>query len=71
LLSFILKTCLDDVCPNVFIALRIMLNCPDTVASAESSFSKSNLIQDFSDGALGTRWGPRGGSLGTTSRSLH
>jgi len=66
LLSFILKTRFDEVYPSVFIALRIMLNCPDTVASTESSFSKLNLIQDFSDGALGTLgdhgavlWGPR------------
>jgi len=67
LLSFILKTRLDEVYPNVFIALRIMLNCPDTVASTECSFSKLSLIQDFSDGALGplgghgaVLWGPRG-----------
>jgi len=66
LLSFILKTRLDEVYSNVFIALRIMLNCPDTVASTESSFSKLNLIQDFSDGALrplgghgAVLWGPR------------
>jgi len=51
-LSFILKTRLDEVYPNVFIALRIMLNWPDTVAGTESSFRKLNLIQDFSDGAL-------------------
>jgi len=44
LLSFIVKTSLDEVYPNVFIVLRIMLNCPDTVASTESSFSKLNLI---------------------------
>jgi len=53
LLSLILKTRLDEVYPNLFIAFRIMLNFPDTVASTESSFSKLNLIQDFSDGALG------------------
>ena len=39
LLSSILKTRLDEVYPNVFIALRIMLNCPEIVASAEKSFS--------------------------------
>jgi len=49
LLSFILKTRLDEgsrldeVYPNVFIALRIILNCPDTVASNESSLIESNL----------------------------
>jgi len=40
LLSYIVKTRLDEVYPNVFIALRIMLNCSNTVASAERSFSK-------------------------------
>jgi len=29
LLSSILKTGLDEVYPNIFIALRIMQNCPD------------------------------------------
>jgi len=52
LLSFFLKARLDEVYPNVFIAVWIMLSCPDTAASTESSFSKLNLIQDFSDGAL-------------------
>jgi len=37
LLSSILKSRLDEVCPNVFIALRNMLNCRDSVASAERS----------------------------------
>jgi len=45
LLSSILKTRLDEVYPNVFIALRFMLNCPKTVASAERSFSKLELIK--------------------------
>jgi len=47
LLSSIPKTSLDEVYPNVFIALRIMLNCRDTVASAEKSFSKLKLIKTF------------------------
>jgi len=47
LLSTILKTCLDEVYPNIFIALRIMLSCPDTVASAERRFSKLKLIKTF------------------------
>jgi len=34
-------------CPNVFIGLRIMLNCPETVASAERSFSKMQLNRTF------------------------
>jgi len=45
LLSSTFKTRLDEVYPNVFIALRIMLNCPNTVASAERNFSKLNLIK--------------------------
>jgi len=48
LLSSILKTSVDEVYyPNVFIALRIMLNCPNAVASAERSFSKLKLIKTF------------------------
>jgi len=46
-LSSILKTHLDEVYPNVVIALRIMLNCPNTVASAERNFSKLKLIKTF------------------------
>jgi len=49
LLSFILKTRLDEVYPNVFIAHRIMLNCPDAVASPERSFSKLKLIKTFNN----------------------
>jgi len=45
LLSAVLKTRLDEVYPNVFIALRIMLNCPNTVASSERSFIKLKLIK--------------------------
>jgi len=47
LLSSILKTRLDGVYPDVFIAPRIMLNCSNTVASAEMSFSKLKLIKTF------------------------
>jgi len=47
LLSSVLKTRLDQVYPNVFIAPRIMLNCPNTVASAERSFRKLKLIKTF------------------------
>jgi len=72
LLSFIPKTRLDEVYPNVLIALRIMLNSPHTVAiSTESSFSKLNLIQDFSNGALGPLRGHGAFFLGATSRGLH
>jgi len=44
LLSLILKTRLE-VYPNIFITLRIMLNCPDTAASNERSFIKLKLIK--------------------------
>jgi len=47
LLSSILKTRLDEVYPNVFIALRVMLRCPNTVASGEMSFTKLKLIKTF------------------------
>jgi len=35
LLSSILKTRLDEVYPNVFIAHRIMLNCPKLLPALE------------------------------------
>jgi len=37
----------ENNCPNVFNALWIMPNCPDIVASAETSFSKLKLIKTF------------------------
>jgi len=40
LLSSIVKTCLDEAYPEVFVALRIITNSPDTFASAERSSSK-------------------------------
>jgi len=46
-LRSILITGLDEVYPNIFIALRIMLNCPDAVASAERSFSKPKPIKTY------------------------
>jgi len=47
LLGTVLKTRLNEVYPNVFIALRIILNFPDTAASAERRFSKLKLIKTF------------------------
>ena len=41
------KTHLFELYPNVYIALRILLTCPVTVASAERSFSKLKLIKTF------------------------
>jgi len=47
LLSSILKTRHYEVYPNIIIALRIMLNCPDAFASDERCFSKLKLIKTF------------------------
>ena len=44
-LNYLLKTHLFELYPNVYIALRILLTCPVTVASAERSFSKLKLIK--------------------------
>ena len=46
-LNYLLKTHLFELYPNVYIALRILLTCPVTVASAERSFSKLKLIKSF------------------------
>ena len=46
-LNYLLKTHLFELYPNVYIALRILLTCPVTVASAERSFSKLKLIKIF------------------------
>ena len=44
-LNYLLTTHLFELYPNVYIALRILLTCPVTVASAERSFSKLKLIK--------------------------
>ena len=46
-LNYLLKTHLFELYPNVYIALRILLTCPMTVASDERSFSKLKLIKTF------------------------
>ena len=51
-LNYLLKTHLFELYPNVYIALRILLTCPVTVASAERSFSKLKLIKTFSLSSL-------------------
>ncbi|XP_022830235.1 zinc finger MYM-type protein 1-like [Spodoptera litura] len=47
ILEFIYLNNLTAVCPNITIALRIMLTMPVTVASAERSFSKLKLIKNY------------------------
>jgi len=47
LLSSILKTHLDEVYPNAFIALRITLNCPEIVASADKEFQQTGADQNL------------------------
>ncbi|KAF7701752.1 hypothetical protein C0J45_23158, partial [Silurus meridionalis] len=46
-LNFILKRNLESVFPNVVVALRVFLTLPVTVASAERSFSKLKLINNY------------------------
>lgn len=46
-LSYITKHSLIDIFPNVFVALRILLTLPVTVASAERSFSKLKIIKNY------------------------
>ena len=48
-LNYLLKTHLFELYPNVYIALRILLTCPVTIASAERSFSKLKLIKTFNE----------------------
>ncbi|XP_047146228.1 uncharacterized protein LOC101235474 [Hydra vulgaris] len=46
-LNYINSKCLQEVYPNVAIALRVLLTCPVTAATAERSFSKLKLIKNF------------------------
>ena len=47
ILEFIYLINLSAVCPNITIALRILLTMAVTVASAERSFSKLKLIKNY------------------------
>jgi len=47
LLKFIHKQNLQDIYPNIEIALRIFLTIPVTTASCERSFSKLKLIKNY------------------------
>ena len=46
-LEFIFENKLENLYPNTFIALRIFLTAPVTVATAERSFSKLKLIKNY------------------------
>jgi hypothetical protein len=46
LLTFITDYKLLEIFLNVFVSLRILLTIPDTVASAQKSFSKLKLIKN-------------------------
>ena len=46
-LIFIVQQKLVDSVPNVFVALRILLTLPVSVASGERSFSKLKLIKTY------------------------
>ena len=47
ILDYIYKENLVDVYPNLNIALRLLLTVPVTVASAERTFSRMNLIKSY------------------------
>ncbi|XP_023696751.1 zinc finger MYM-type protein 1-like isoform X1 [Paramormyrops kingsleyae] len=47
LLKFIQAKQLSEIYPNLWVALRIVVTLPVTVASVERSFSKSNLIKTY------------------------
>lgn len=46
-LSYITKNRLIDIFPNIYVALRILLTLPVSVASGETSFSKLKIIKNY------------------------
>ena len=46
-LNYLLKTHLFELYPNVYIALRILLTCPVTVASARKKLQQIETDQNF------------------------
>ena len=46
-LNYICMKHLMEVYPNLFIALRVLLTCPLSIAGTERSFSKLKLIKTF------------------------
>jgi len=53
LLQLIHRLALNDVYPNIKIALRLLLTLPVTVASCERSFSKLKLIKNYLRSTMG------------------
>ncbi|KAK0155352.1 Zinc finger MYM-type protein 1 [Merluccius polli] len=53
MLTFLHDNQLQEVYPNLWIALRIALTLPVTVASAERSFSKLKLIKTYLRSSMG------------------
>ena len=53
LLNFIHAYSLEDVYPNIEIALRLFLTLPVTVASCERSFSKLKLVKNYLRSSMG------------------
>ncbi|KAL6463249.1 hypothetical protein MHYP_G00276400 [Metynnis hypsauchen] len=53
LLTYLHDNSLQEVYPNLWIALRIILTLPVTVASAERSFSKLKLIKTYLRSTMG------------------
>ena len=46
-LNYICKKQLLEVYPNLFIALRVVMTCPISAASAERSFSRLKVIENL------------------------
>ncbi|XP_066947130.1 uncharacterized protein [Macrobrachium rosenbergii] len=53
LLTFVHKKHLEELYPNLWVALRIACTLPVTVASAERSFSKLKLIKTYLRSSMG------------------
>lgn len=47
MIQYIITNDLEDIYPNVYIAIRIMLTMPVSTASAERSFSKLKIIKNY------------------------
>ena len=47
MIQYIITNELEDIYPNVYISIRIMLTMPISTASAEISFSKLKMIKNY------------------------